>query len=267
MVAALCLLSVISFVGWRQELAEIRRMVATEIDAEGPPEQVISQARAFIRDNVGYGRHDAHFLLPVFSFMRPTALQVIRDGGDCAYRTRAFIVILRQYGIKARKLALYDPDGYPAHAVAKVVVDGEPRYYDMLFNLAHERADGTPLSLAELADDRVLRASIQRAIDQGNDQALRYPLRAYSFGDVRTLNWDRNTFTKLGYAGLRAVLGEERASTLPRPYLSEEPALMVIVLASGATGAILVVIVLIRVREPAPRRRRRPVRAAAGRAE
>lgn len=235
-------ISLASFVLWQRDLHEIRTIVQGKIDASKTPNQIVLDARNFLRDEVGYGTPDSYFMLPVFRFMKPTALQVIHSGGDCAFRARAFIVVLAQFGIEARKLALYNRDGVPVHAVAEVYVDGGPYYVDLLYNFAHVDSAGRPLTLAELSNDEVLRASVARAVSEGNERAARYPLSEYTFGDVRSINWDKSAVTKAAYAALSTVVGEERARWLPRPYLTEEPALMVIVISAGAASCLLVLI-------------------------
>lgn len=246
------LIGTVSFVKWRQDLAEIRRIVAPSIDESAHPNKIVSQVRTFMRDSVGYHPHDSYFLLPIFRFMRPTALQVVRQGGDCADRARAFIVILNLFDIKARKLALYDADGRSVHAVAKVWTGRKPYYVDLLYNIAHKDAGGHLFSLAELANERILRTSIQRAVAAGNARAASYPIEEYNFENVHTLNWEKSIFTRIIYRILVQTLGENGAKTLPRPYLSEEPALMVIALATGASILIIMAMVVIRERKQVP---------------
>jgi hypothetical protein len=242
-VIALCgATSAVSLVVWQRDLAEVRRIVGTRIDENAPQEEIILAAREFMRDEVGYGRHDAYFLLPIFRFMRPTARQVIRDGGDCAYRTRAFIVILRQYGIKASKLALYDDAGRSVHAVAEVHTDDGIEYHDLLFNIFHQDAQGRALSLEQLADRDVLRGSVERAIAEGNARAKIYPIDEYDFESPRSINWTKSPALALTYRVIAAAIGEERASRIPRPHISEEPASMVAILCLGTGSACLIVI-------------------------
>lgn len=241
-VAALVALSLVSFVVWQRDLREIREIVAAEIDGDAPPDQIVQSARQFLEEHVGYDRTDSYFLLPAFRFMRPTTLQVIEQGGDCAYRTRAFIVILNLFDIEASKRALYSPRGNPVHAVAKVQTAEGPYYVDVLYNIAHEGEAGRPLSLAQLADEDVLRESIARAVADGNERAAAYPIDYYNFADVRTINWDKNILTKAAYRLAVLTVGEDAARRIPRPYLSEEPALMVIVLSMGTSLVLLLVV-------------------------
>jgi hypothetical protein len=115
-------------------------------------------------------------------------------------------------------------------------------YVDLLYNIAHVRDDGTPLTLEALAHEDTLRASIESWIAKGSEQAKLYKLDEYQFTDVRTINWNKNAPLRLTYQLLGLVLGERRAKAIPRPYLSEEPALMVIVLCTG-TSLILVLFI------------------------
>jgi hypothetical protein len=249
-----CLLGIVSFVKWKQDSAEIRRIVASSIDENASPDEIVFRSRMFLRESVGYRPHDSYFLLPIFRFMRPTALQVIRQGGDCADRARAFIVILNLFHIQARKLALYDAHGHSVHAVAKVWTRRGPYYVDLLYNIAHEDEAGIPLSLSELANEDILRSSVQRAVGAGNTRAAEYPIKDYNFENVHTLNWEKSILTQAIFGLLVETIGEAKAKALPRPYLSEEPALMVIVLAAGASLFAMAVVVAIR-----PRKRERLV--------
>jgi hypothetical protein len=167
---------------------------------------------------------------------------VIREGGDCAYRTRAFIVILREFDIRASKFVLYDDNGHPHHAVAGVQTPNGIEYVDLLYNLVHEDETGRALTLEELADRETLNSSVARAVAGGNQRAQRYPVQSYDFEDVRTINWNKTALLKYAYGGLALVLGDETARSIPRPYLSEEPALMVIVLCGGGAMMCLILI-------------------------
>jgi hypothetical protein len=248
-VAVLSTIAVVSFVLWQRDLREIRSIVATRIDENASQAEIVQGAREFLKLDVGYGKcphgcprggiEPDYFLLPVFHFMRPTALQIIRGGGACAHRTRLFIVILRQYGIKARKRPLHSREGRPVHVVAEVQTEPGPLYVDLLYNIAHVRDDGTPLTLEALAHEDTLRASIESWIARGSEQAKLYRFDEYQFTDVRTINWNKNAPLRWTYKLLTLVMGETRAKAFPRPYLSEEPALMVIVICVGTSLVLL----------------------------
>lgn len=244
-----------SYAQWQKELAEIDAIFAPRVVEGMSDADIILATRAYFRDEVGYERMDDYFLTPALSFMRPTALQIIRAGGDCSYRTRAFVVTLRRFGIAASKVALHDDNGVPVHSVAGIETGDGPLYVDMLFNVEHRAEDGTHLTLDDLADPEVLAESLDRAVASGNNRAAEYPTDLYDFEDVRTINWDKNGPLRMAYRALVAIAGEERARTVPRPYLSEEPALMVLTLCFGGISGLALLLALLWASDPARRTR------------
>jgi hypothetical protein len=95
---------------------------------------------------------------------------------------------------------------------------------------------------------------LDREIRNGNERASLYPRNRYVFTDVRTINWDKLIVTSGAYQGLTLFFGEETIDRLPRPYMSEEPALMVLGASFGTKGVLLLTFVGLR-------RRRAPDRA------
>ncbi len=245
----LLVLSVTALGVWVHERAELRRRVVDAIDAAAPPSVQMRQALAFLHANVPLERRDGYFLLPLFRFLKPTALEVLRDGGDCAYRARALIVILNQYDVRAFKLALYDETGRSVHAVVQVETERGPYVVDALFDFVYEANDGRPLPRAALAAPEVVRSAMTRAAAGGNTRALRYPVERYPYTDVRTVNWTKSATLRAAYRALVAIVGQERANHLPRPYLTEEPGLMV--LAASGSGLVVCVVLLLRLRRAA----------------
>lgn len=259
-VGACALLAIVSFVKWRVDQSEIRDHVGDAVKAEATDSEKMRQALRYMESEVGYKLTDDYFLLPVFRFMKPTARQVIEGpGGDCAYRARAYIVVLGQQDVEASKLAVYNDAGQPVHAVVKVETEKGPYVVDLLYNVIHEDRNGDPIPLHALVDDpKALEGSLKLAAKNGNKAAKKYPLDQYAYHEVRTLNWDKSAPMKAAFGVVSAVVGEEEARNMPRPYLSEEPALMVIA-ASGAGAAGCLVLLGI----GAWRRRRKAKKAAA----
>ena len=234
------LLALVCFVLWRSDLSEIRERVGEAVDPAAAPSVRMQQSLAFLRDRVGYGRHDDYFLVPFLRFLKPTALQVLEHGGDCAYRGRALVVILGQLDVEAGKLALYDASGEAVHAVVRVHTEKGPYLIDPLFNIIHQDERGDPIPLARLEHDpAVLATSVARAAAGGNPRAARYPLDRYGFGDVRTINWNKSGLMRFLYGFVSGLIGKEQADTLPRPYMSEEPALMTMAFAGAGAATSL----------------------------
>jgi hypothetical protein len=239
----------------RRDRKTIARMVHGRVRADAAPSEKMCDAAAYIRDEVADGRVDAYYRLPVFRALKPTALQVLRGGGDCAYRARALIVILDMFGVHAQKLALSDGEA-PVPAVAEVETERGVYVVDVLYGVIHEEENGDPIPLTRLADPDVLAASLARARAKGNTVVAAYDER-YQFRDPRTFNWEKSRVTRWAYGVFVRLLGEDRATRLGRPPLFEEPALMVA--CAGAAAAAGAGIYLL----AANWRRRRRRRAAA----
>ena len=222
-------------VSWAVLLAEhrtLRQLTGGAIDAAAAPSVKMRQALDFLHREVPIEYHDSYFLLPIFRPLKPTALQVVRHGGDCAWRARAMIVILGLYDVQAGKLALHDADGKPVHAVARVETERGAYIVDVLHDFIYEDDEGAPIPLAALGDREVVRQATQRAARNGHELAAIYPVDLYVFDDVRTINWSKNRLTLGLRAALEVVLGRERVDRLPRTRLAAEPALAVMAVAA-----------------------------------
>lgn len=222
-------------VSWAVLLAEhrtLRQLTDGAIDGAAAPSVKMRQALDFLHREVPIEYHDSYFLLPIFRPLKPTALQVVRRGGDCAWRARALIVIVGLYGVEAGKLALHDADGKSVHAVARVETERGTYIVDVLHDFIYEDDEGAPIPLAALVDRDVVREATQRAVRNGHELAAIYPVDRYVFDDVRTINWSKNRLTRGLRALLEVVLGRERVDRLPRTRLAAEPALAVMVVAA-----------------------------------
>ena len=176
--------------------------------------------------------NDSYFLLPVFRSLRPTARQVIEDGGDCADRSRLLIALLNLRGIHGSKWALYNAQGKSVHAVVEADVESGKMVADPLFGLWFPKAQAGFYDIHELKQNpKILpnRVAELRAqgIQPGVDRLQLYPLNEYVYTNARTINWNKNAVLRGVYSLLHGILGE-RASELGRPGFAEEPPLMVI---------------------------------------
>jgi len=227
----LLVLAVVAFAHSLQDRVEIRELVAEALSRNAPPSVIMRDAVRYIERNVPAVKPDEYYLLRA---LRPTALQVLHGGGDCAYRARALIVMLDLYGIKASKRAVYDASGRSVHAVAEVQTERGPYVVDMLYHIVHENEDGGPIPRQALRDRATLAASIEHAVAQGNAYAATYPLDRYALADTRTINWEKSWVWRTAHTLFTMILSEEDVREFPRPYLSEEPQLMVAFAACAA---------------------------------
>lgn len=235
LVLSFVVLAFVSFVAYRRDSERLRELASSLAPAEGSPSAQMRAVTRYVTEEISPDRSDDWFLLPVFAPLRPTACQIIDEGGDCAYKARAFIVLLDKLGIEASKLCLYDDEGVPQHAVARVSTERGDYVVDLLFGIVFDHDDGSPMAVEEIAES--LPTVIERERGRGNSRVERYPLETYSYNDVATINWEKGPLWRAAYRGLSLLLGEERVARMPRPYLSEEPALMVIV--ASLAGVVL----------------------------
>lgn len=234
-------LQVICYVLYKRDSGIILRLTETRITPTAPASVKMEQAVSFMRENVPKGMSHNYFLLPVFRMLKPTALQIIHEGGDCAYRSRALIVILSHYGVKAEKVAVYNHQGKPVHAVVKVFTELGSFMVDMLFNMIHQTKEGKPIPIETLAESSVLENSVAR-----NNPGGFYPIDEYPLDNLKTINWHKNSLLLCGYDILSLIVGQEHIDNLPRTIVAEEPAFMVMILCAGIQLLLLVFYVIIR---------------------
>jgi hypothetical protein len=173
-VIALLVIQIICVVNWNNEQREIAGLIKGEIDNDAPPVAKVHQTIAFMTSTIPKSMTYGSFLSPFFSPLKPTALQIIKGGGDCAYLSRAFIVILNQLGVSAHKITLFD-QGRNNHAVVYVETESGYLIVDLLFYLIHEYENGDPIPLDRLADSEVLQSSVNRN-SSGVQDPWKYPV-------------------------------------------------------------------------------------------
>lgn len=199
---------------------------------ELPSEMTLKLVRGIRRDlpspaNTGY------YLLPVFDFLRPTAFQVSQTGGNCADKSRLLIVLLRQYGVRSQKYALYDDAQVPRHAVVDVEIEDRRRMVvDPYFGLYFPREEGGYYSLQDLkADEGILRARIAFLTAERSDtlgpRIARYKFDRYPYRHARSINWDKAGWSRQIYRWLKSFMGEQ-VDELTYPYIVERPEVVVL---------------------------------------
>ncbi len=238
-------------VAWRywNDSRSLAHLAQSLVAAADPPSEKMRAVASFLHYKVDQKRTEDYFLLPIFSCLRPTAAQVIEGGGDCAYKARAFIVLLRHLGIEASKLALYDPSGKPVHAVALAQTERGPYVVDLRFGIVFDDAQGYPIPLKSLkADRRVLNDVVDREVAVGNAWCRKYKRDRFVYDNVRTINWEKNAAWRLVYQALAATCGAEAVDHFARPYCAEEPALLVMIGTSGLLLGIVIMLPLWRAR-------------------
>ena len=238
-VCALAAVNLWGFVEYRRDSAELARIAEQVAAGAATPSEQVERLTKYLANEIATDRPDSYFLLPIFRPLKPTAMQVLREGGDCSYKTRAFNVLAHHLGIDSAKWALYDAKGVPRHAVAVVETERGPLVADPLFGIVYEDTKGNPIRLEKLRDDpKQLSEGLAVATSNGNERAERYPIERYSYRSARSFNWEHLSATQMLYKGLARVFGSRWVDDLPIPYMVNEPYLL-IVFVSGVGAAIL----------------------------
>jgi hypothetical protein len=245
LLASCQVLLVVSYFHDQHTLAERLNSVAA---AGLPPSEVTLRALELLKDLPSIDSNEQYFLLPAFHFLRATPRQILRDGGDCADRSRLLIALLHTRNIFASKWALYSKDLRPAHSVIEVHTELGRMVVDPLFGLWFPRPGGGYYSIEDLRRDPGLlyarvRYQQSQQLQTGGANIDRYPLQVYFYGLARTINWDKSAAEHFCYRILHALIGSN-ADYIPRPIWVEQPSLiafaMIIVL-----ELLLVVVVLL----------------------
>jgi hypothetical protein len=214
-----------------------------------PPSQQGKKILEFLRKIPNTDENEGYFLLPPFRVLRATAREVADQGGDCADRSRLLVTLLHLRGIRASKWSLYTPSGVPKHAVVEAEVETGKMVFDPLFGLWFPRPGGGYYGIAELrANPQILPQRVAELISRGErpgaDGLEGYPLNQYYYGNARTINWDKSLLMRTMYRGLHSLIGD-RANYIPRTYLAEQPALMIVASAGAFQCGILIVWLLV----------------------
>jgi hypothetical protein len=102
-----------------------------------------------------------------------------------------------------------------------------------------------PIPLAQL-DSATLHESLLRSVEAGNVAAAKYPIAVYQLNDVWTINWTKSAGWRLAGSVFGLILGDEQLRSIRRPYLSEEPALMVVALCAAGVVLCLAALLILR---------------------
>ena len=233
---ALTVLDVAAIAQYVVDSAELRKQAFALTEGATTATEKLERIVERVSFELPPGHPDVYFLAPVFRFMKPTALQVLTHGGDCAYKARASIVLLDKLDIDASKLVLHDPKTKkPVHAVAMVDTERGEYVVDLLFGVIYRDAEGAPIPLEALnANPELANEVLDREAAAGNPLVAGYPRDRYVYGYTRSINWHKHGLSIALHGVLSAIFGQEAIDDLQRPYLSEEPALMVLIASSGA---------------------------------
>ena len=197
-----------------------------------------------VKDFSALQQDSRHFLLPIFSFLRPMPRQVMEQGGDCADRSRLVIRMHRLHGIGASKWALYTKEMKSVHAVVELQAENGKMVADPLYGLWFPSSSGGYYSIRELRQSpNILSDRVQSLVEQGKrpgtSNLRKYPVEEYSYAYAKSINWEKWVVTWPLYKILRLIMGT-RIDDLQRPVFVEAPQIMVVMLAGAIQGGLII---------------------------
>jgi hypothetical protein len=158
----------------------------------------------------------------------------VETGGDCADVSRLLIIFLHLHGIHSSKVALYDSNLKPQHAVVEVDIENNNKMVvDAYYGLFFPKPLGGYYSLSDLKSrEEILHARIAQLVALATDtqppKLSRYPYNLYTYSHPRTINWDKSSARQFLYQTLKFLFGEEWVDSLERPYFVERPVLIML---------------------------------------
>lgn len=198
----------------------------------------------WVHDNQGFRENDSFF---VFKRMRATPVQVVRRGGDCADKSRLLCALLREVGIQSTMvMCFHRHTKMPTHTVVEAETgDGQFMVVDPVYGLFFPKGDQFGFhGLLELRENPQIldrRLSDLLAVAPRTSALRSYNPESAAYDQARSINWDKNAFTRTAHLLLTSWYGDE-VYRLRRPLALEEPKLF-IACALGLTAACMLMAV------------------------
>lgn len=233
LIIILTLIDIVLIVKYRDDNKYLLNLSGQIVSSQDIPSEKTIKFMKYIREEVPDKRNTSFFLLPVLRFLRPTARQAAENGGDCADSSRLLIRLLRLNNIQASKVALYDKQQAPQHAVVQVNIENNQKMVvDPYFGIYFPKKNaGKYYSLDDIKNtESILHDRVTALVDQGEQHRpllSRYPFAQYTYAQPRTINWDKSFLLKIIYQITKFFIGE-RVDEIKRPYFVESPALMLL---------------------------------------
>lgn len=232
----------------RDQLA-LRRVAYTVVDPAATSGDEVRRLAEWIHEAAFTARNPRSFLL---SSLRATPAQILRDGGDCADKSRLLVAMLDAIRIPATSVMLFDVNtGQPCHTVVEAeFAPGRSMVADPTFGLTFPSPQGGYMGLAELrahpewADVEILRRQSQAPWPA---RVCFYRLSALSYAGASSFRWDANMVARTLHALLQPCLGENLYHARRTAWL-ERPALTCAALITIITVATCTMLIIVRPR-------------------
>ena len=185
--------------------------------------------------NKGFAKNKSYFL---FSGFGPTPIQVLDQGGDCADKSRLLAAMLSTIKIPSTLAMLYPCEECPPiHTVVESKYETGWMVVDPVNNIYFPDSVGGYYGIEQLATEPELLVDRIRNLRAENGIAHKshfYDFDRYDYKHVRTINWNKNAFTRV--AVYFVSIFADDPYLVRRPQFLEDPKLLLLLICMGDAG-------------------------------
>jgi hypothetical protein len=203
----------------------------------------------------GTVENNHYFILPTLG---PTPVQVLEWGGDCADKSRLVAAMLDEIDIPAGLVMLAPCRECPfGHTVVEAQYERGRMVVDPIWDIDYPTAGGHFLGVHDLAGTNLGREHLLQLQAQSGpaDEIAAMPPAEATFDYAVSVNWHKNTLSRMAAATLRLL--SYAPDEMLRPRFLEDPKLALSLLLLGFGIAMIACGLLIRVGRAALRRSRK----------
>jgi hypothetical protein len=217
------------FFDWRHDNALLHEQVINITRNLETDSERIRAVNDWVYQNKGFGKNRDYYLVPGLG---PTPIQVLRDGGDCADKSRLVAAMLGELNISAGLVMISTCPNCPfIHTVVEAEYESGRMVVDPLWHVDYPADRGGKfLGIRDLAGTSLGRervADLQRQRGP-SDKIVAMPATEATFDYAVAINWSKNSVTRSAAAILHSIGYMPEQSFRPR--LLEDPKLALSIL-------------------------------------
>jgi hypothetical protein len=208
-------------ISWLDDQAILASIVHRVIGEQPIDATTIARLNEFVYRDKGFAKNPDYFLL---SRLGPTPVQVLREGGNCADKSRLLSAMLASVGIRSGLVMLYPCRGCASdHTVVEIQLQHANVVADPIWNVTYNRSLGA-LARSDFAERRIafLRAALR--IAGTGRKIFSMPPDNADFRFAKSINFNADPEMRLAGVVLW-VLGVDRNNVM-RPAILEDPKLL-----------------------------------------
>ena len=211
------------FIDWQNDNALLHRQVVETTRDLSTDSARIRAINDWVYERGSFGKNHDYFLVPALG---PTPNQVLRDGGDCADKSRLVAAMLNEININAGLVMISPCPNCPyIHTVVEAEYERGRMVVDPTWHVDYPAGEGRFLGVGNLAGTSLGRERVGDLQRQrgASDKIAAMPATEATFDYAVAINWSKNSVTRAAAAMLHS-LGYAPGQMF-RPRFLEDPKL------------------------------------------